>query len=545
MITPGLPPEAKPGQPVALDLELFKADKARLHRPTGIFACLSVATDKKVWLVEDQNDLPEVFERLKKGMWVFQNAAFDLRQLARWAKVPKVRVWDTMLVDQDLFGGYYSQFGLDDLVRRWLGKYMDKSGRDEFEGRESLSLKMKKYATNDALRTLAVQQKQAAYMKEHDEPLNCYFDIDELMIQSTLAMKPVRVDVDAWMDFAKENMAQAAKLEAELGFNPKSPKQVMEVLHKFGFKVKSSDEATLQKCLEKARNDKQRELIKAIMNVRMYRDAVSKYGETWIEKNVEEGGLVYANWKIVGAETGRMSCRSPNLQQIPARELPIFRSFFVATKGHRLIISDVKQQEPRIAAWFSQDGRLKNDVQTGDVYTPIAKEFGIERFQAKVVFLGITYGAQEGTVARELGCSNAEAARLLNALHRRYAAHMAWIGRTRLNANRVGFVRTADGRRVWVNPYSYQAANNAINAPIQGSAAGMTKRAVNNMYLTMPEFCVSMVIHDEVVAEVPTKDVARYKKLITEAWMAAGDKTTPGMKTAVDIYAGKDWSAKG
>ena len=73
----------------------------------------------------------------------------------------------------------------------------------------------------------------------------------------------------------------------------------------------------------------------------------------------------------------------------------------------------------------------------------------------------------------------------------------------------------------------------------------MTKRAVNNMYLTMPEFCVTMVVHDEVVAEVPTKEVARYKKLITEAWMAAGDKTTPGMKTAVDIYAGKDWSAKG
>src|SRR5688572_10804800 len=143
-----LPPEAHKGQMVSMDFETFQQEEGKLHRPGGVFACISIALENNpnVYQLYDQHDLKKVFQLTKKGTPVFHNALYDLRQFRRF--VPNVYwgfIWDTMLVDQSMCGGLYQTFGLPDLARRWLGKYMDKDIREDFSTLTEMTPKMKTY----------------------------------------------------------------------------------------------------------------------------------------------------------------------------------------------------------------------------------------------------------------------------------------------------------------------------------------------------------------------------------------------------------------
>jgi len=119
-IKDGLPRKARNGEFVALDVEMFQMSKP--HRADGSFAVLSVAFGPtEIFQITDYTDIPEVLEALEDGVWVMQNALFDLRVLRRYADVSQRYIHDTMLIDMDLFGGWYSRFSLKNLARRWLG----------------------------------------------------------------------------------------------------------------------------------------------------------------------------------------------------------------------------------------------------------------------------------------------------------------------------------------------------------------------------------------------------------------------------------------
>ncbi len=153
-----LPREAKPDELVSVDLEMFGMEK--LHRADGTFASMSIAyLDGDAYLITDEKDIRPALDRIKQGMWVFQNALFDLRILRRYTDVPQRFVHDTMLIEKDLFGGWFSRFDLQNLVRRWLGIFLDKEVRKQFEKAVELTPEMEEYSLNDAIYTVQIAEK--------------------------------------------------------------------------------------------------------------------------------------------------------------------------------------------------------------------------------------------------------------------------------------------------------------------------------------------------------------------------------------------------
>lgn len=133
-IIKGLPPVAKKGDKVAIDSEFYGQTKGRLHRPHGMFAFLGCTFDgKTVYYITDADQIQEFFDRLEKAVWIFHHAKYDITQLRKYANIPsRKRLWDTMLIDQIQYSGFYDTFSLSDLARRRLSVYLPKDVRDEF-----------------------------------------------------------------------------------------------------------------------------------------------------------------------------------------------------------------------------------------------------------------------------------------------------------------------------------------------------------------------------------------------------------------------------
>ena len=305
-IIEGIPIRVQEGTTVTLDIEMFGQDKDRLHRPHGTFACMSIKVGgiDEVYQIYDVADIPKVFKAVKEGTWILQNALYDLRQLraldtSRFLYTDR-DIWDTMLVEQNLFGGYYRGVSLADLARRYLDILVDKSERNEFETATSMTDAMKQYAADDVILTEKVYHKQ----RELDRDMSNYWKCDAPMIWVLLDIQPVKVDVVRWTQVVEEFAIKAKELEEKLGFNVKSVPQVKAALEAQGIRVASTGKEVLEP-------HRKNEVVAGILETRKYRTACSNYGLNWLENSVEDGDLVYANFNITGASTGRMSCSKP------------------------------------------------------------------------------------------------------------------------------------------------------------------------------------------------------------------------------------------
>ena len=404
---------------------------------------------------------------------------------------------------------------------------------------------MEDYAAQDAIATIQIFSEQANYLRQYHDDLRCYWEVDEPAVWAAMDMKPIRVDVDGWLLLAEENKATAERIKEELGFNPGSPVQTKKALKELLGRSPSDTRAeTLKTIRDEVMYGPASELARRIIDYRTYKKASSSYGEKWIEENVEEGDLVYSGWRITGAETGRMSSRSPNLQNIPARKMPKFRSLFLPLPGETLIVADVVAQEPRIAAWWSKDevlmGVLERDE---DVYAPVMEAAGIPRDPAKVVFLGLLYDLSEHGLADRLHISKDDAKRLMQKVLGKLKGVAVWKHKAKAQAFQREYAVTPTGRKVWLNLYNYQWERNAVNAPIQGGAADMTKLAFSWLH-KQPNFSVTMVVHDEICASVPIDISGAYATLIRDAWVEAGKRVIPGVPIRADVKIGDNWGIK-
>lgn len=306
----GMPRPANPGEMVGIDTEFFGMNPKKLHRPHGKFACATFAYDDgSVYMITDEHDIRESLERVDSGKWVLQNAAFDIRQLRRWAEIQPRRIWDTQLVEQGLFGGYYSLFNLGVMSARWLGQPLDKEARDAFGEANEMTPDMRKYASIDPLATLKIAQAQIQYIADEQLSIKHYWEADHPAMWASLDMLPAKVDVANWSKFATEMEKEAAKIEKNFNFNPRSPAQVKKILEAtLNVRLKSTDADTLEGLLEDYPDN---QLIRDIMDYRTYSKMSSTYGNGWLEQHVEGDGYVYSHWKIVGALTGRMASGDP------------------------------------------------------------------------------------------------------------------------------------------------------------------------------------------------------------------------------------------
>lgn len=547
-----LPRKAKPGEPTALDLEMFGQDLRHLHRPHGEFACLSIGfSDDEVYQIYTLEDLVKSLELVKQGSWTFQKALYDIRQLRQFVDIPKRPVWDTMIVEQDIFGGYYDSFGLDDLARRWYATYVDKAPRGKFANATRMTREMKIYAAKDVVHTLGVREKQEQHIHENDLPFRHYLENDANMIWVVLDMPAVRIDTDGWIELAEENKEHGFALQEELGFNVKSwqqtQKEIADHIGKDEY-TKSTDKDHMQELMDEYPEEK--EWFEAVLEARRFRDAFSRYGPNWIENFVEPGGLVYGNWRITGSETGRLTCSNPPLQTVPVRNMPRFRELFIPRAGHKMIVADFSQQETRILAWFSDDANLKRALAEGrDLHQETADDFDLEdRFEGKTINLALGYGlTARGLVART-GMSMKRAEAGIQRRNARYPEAAVWMNKMQITGFNLGYVTNSIGRQIYLNPYSGQLERNAINAPIQSTAADQLKMMTVYMHKQCQQrdlpFCVVLMIHDEVVCDVPEDLVEDYVELIHEAAEYAAAETVPGMEMPIEPEVGDSWGVK-
>ena len=230
-------------------------------------------------------------------------------------------------------------------------------------------------------------------------------------------------------------------------------------------------------------------------------------------------GRVHTNFKAYGAETGRFSSSEPNLQNIPSSGEygKMIRNLFVAPPGHKLVVADYSQIEPRIIAAFSQDPILMENYLTGgDIYTTIGNTMGVDRKAGKVLVLAISYGVGPDKIAASIGCNITQAKKLLADFEEKFSTIPKYKGRVIRQAQQqspVPYIETLFGRRRYLPDLvskdftmKSRAERQAFNTKIQGSAADVMKLALvraHSCFVNEPDINVILTVHDELVTITP------------------------------------------
>ena len=357
-------------------------------------------------------------------------------------------------------------------------------------------------------------------------------------VLSRVEQNGAKIDKDKLKEHSKELStkisdltAQAYKISGE-EFNLDSPKQLLEVLYE---KLKlpvlkktpkgqpSTNEETLQRLSEEY------ELPKIILQYRTLAKLKSTYTDSLIRIENPSSKRIHTSYQQAVTSTGRLSSTEPNLQNIPIKtaEGRRIREAFVPDKNNILISADYSQIELRIMAHLSKDKNLTNAFNKGlDVHAATAAEvFGVnleevtqdQRISAKAINFGLMYGMSAFGLTRQLDIPRAEAQKYLDTYFERYTGVKNYMANTKAQAKKDMFVETIMGRRLYLNEINaanglrrHAAERAAINAPLQGSAADIIKKAMIDIdtFLNkeMPEVKMIMQVHDELIFETPKKN---------------------------------------
>lgn len=251
--------------------------------------------------------------------------------------------------------------------------------------------------------------------------------------------------------------------------------------------------------------------------------------KTEVKESLLIDGRIYADFVQWGAETGRFSSRNPNLQNVPAPNTDhgrAIRNLFIAPPGHKLIVADYSQIEPRVIASMSQDPIMLDNYRTGgDIYTTVGTTMGVDRKAGKVLVLSMAYGVGPDKIARQIGCSTTEARKLLTDFEDKFPAVNKYKALVIGVAKNLGYVSTILKRRRYLPEIKSaniglraSAERQAFNTRIQGSAADIIKLAMIRAYEQIPkESKLILTVHDELVTLAPDNLVDQTKEAIRVA----------------------------
>ena len=535
----------------------------------------------KAWYVDA--GLVDIFRPIfadQSKTLVGHNVKFDRAVLHRYgigfASVPH----DTMLAHYCMDAA--ARHGLKELSEQLLGykmiRFEDVAGEQE-RGKPEPTLEGKDpklvcdYAAEDADMTLQLEDVIRPEVPVAPPPLpNALADVEEPLVKILLDMERegVKIDVDALKAYGREldreilSLTQKILSYAEPGFNPDSPKQLAELLFgKLGLaggkKTASGNFSTDEKTLSKLVGD--HPIVSLILEYR----ACTKLKSTYVDKLptlIDENGRVHTTYAQAFTETGRLSSSDPNLQNIPIRTErgKLIRKAFVARDANHVLISaDYSQIELRIMAAMSGDKAMLDAFRRGeDIHRDTASRvYDVmpafvtpeQRAKCKMVNFGIIYGISAFGLSQRLKVPRKEAADLIDAYFRLYPTIRSYMESSVAKAREKGYAETILGRRRTLrdinsrNATARQSAErDAMNTPIQGSAADLIKVAMVNVdrALRAEGLRAKMVlqIHDELVFDVPRGEAERVKEIVTREMTSALDF---GVPLEVGIGVGDNW----
>ena len=518
--------------------------------------------------------LLEDLARLKVG----QNLKYDRNVLLNHGIELQGIAYDTML-ESYVLNSTASRHDMDSLARRYLN--VETISFEEIAGKGVKQLTFNQieleqaapYAAEDADITLRLHQ--ALWGKLSAEPgLAKVFSEIELPLLPVLArMERLGTTIEPKLLHKQSQeievrLAELEKQAHELAgqeFNLSSPKQLGEILFtKLGLpiikKTPKGAPSTAEEVL--AELAETYELPRLLMEHRGLAKLKSTYTDKLPLMIKPQTGRVHTSYHQAVAATGRLSSTDPNLQNIPVRNEQgrRIRQAFIPCAGYKLVAADYSQIELRIMAHLSGDkGLLTAFAEGKDIHKATAAEvFGVEldavtsdmRRSAKAINFGLIYGMSAFGLAKQLGISRAEAQKYMDLYFERYPGVLEYMERTRQQAEAQGYVETLFGRRLYLpdiksrNAGLRKAAERAaINAPMQGTAADIIKRAMINVDgwirgIEDESIRMLMQVHDELVFEIREEKLEEYIAIIKEKMSAAAELHVP---LVVEAGTGDNW----
>jgi len=511
---------------------------------------------------------------------VGQNIKYDLGIFARH-DIAVGPADDTMLMSFVLDGGSHGH-GMDELAALHLDHTTIKYSEVAGSGKSQVTFdrvpldKARDYAAEDADITLRLHQVlKPRLVSEH--LCTVYETIERPLIPVIAAMERAGILVDParLQELSNDFARRIADLEEEVHalagapFNIGSPKQLGEVLFDQmgltgGKKTKTGSYSTNSDVLEPLAQD--HEIVAKVLEWRQLSKLRSTYTEALLQQVNPGTGRVHTSYMMAGAQTGRLASTEPNLQNIPVRteEGRKIREAFVAPKGHKLISLDYSQIELRLVADVAEIDALREAFRDGlDIHAMTASQvFGVPmaemdaetRRRAKAINFGIIYGISGFGLARQLGCSQGEAKAFIDAYLERFPGIRTYMDEMKKQVKATGFVETLFGRKIHLpgiadrNPArrSY-AERQAVNAPIQGSAADIIKRAMIRVPAALEKAQLKakmlLQVHDELVFEAPEDQVDRTIEIVREVMEdAPGPSVALSVPLVVDAGVGDNWN---
>ena len=513
-------------------------------------------------------------------IWVGQNIKYDLLVLKWYGVELKGKVFDTMLAHYVIESE--GRRNMDMLSAQYLGyqpiaieELIGKKGKNQGTMRDVDLEKIKEYAAEDADITLQLKNVFTPLLKKK-EVEKIFQEVESPLVKvlADMEYEGVKVDMDFLNQYSKELETEAKRCEesvysqAGVRFNLSSPKQLGEVLFEKlqldakGRKTKGGQYSTGEDVLLKLSH--QNKIVEDILGFRELTKLKSTYVDALPQIINKRTGRVHTSYGQAIAVTGRLSSNNPNLQNIPVRTergREIRKAFIPRDSDHTIISADYSQIELRIVAAISGDPAMCEAFkQNKDIHTATAaKVFNVAeedvtkemRYKAKSVNFGIIYGQGAFGLAENIGVSRSEAKEIIDNYKKQFANIQKYMDESINFCRENGYVQTLMGRKRWlkdINSSNFTvrgyAERNAINSPIQGTAADMIKLAMIKIHneFKKQKFRSKMVmqVHDELVFDAYKEEVETIKPIIINC-MQTALQLPNDVPADAEVGVGENW----
>ena len=501
---------------------------------------------------------------------VAHNAKFDAKWVRHHLGIEVGGIFDTYLASQLIAAGESDRrHGLADVAQFFLGTEMDKTEQLSDWSADELSTSQIEYAARDAAIMPGLYEKLLERL-ENDQLVRvaelenqCVMPIAEMELSGVYLdeklwrrqLDRVRVDqakvADELQDMLSAGVAQAS-LFGRAEINLDSQVQVSEALVGLGVPVPDTTRAWV---LQPLANDYP--VVAKLLEYRGVAKSLSSFGENILEFIEPKTGRVHADFRQIGAPTGRFSCSNPNLQQIPHE--PEYRQCFRAAEGKKLVIADYSQIELRILADFSEDRRFIDAFVSGeDFHTATAAQvFAVgsdeitpeQRSFAKRLNFGMVYGIGASRLAMMTGLTQTEAENMMRRYFGTFSGLDAYLRESGRRVISTRTARTAAGRllRLRFDENDRQQIASAkrygVNMPIQGTSADILKRALRLLHDDIRGTSARLVniVHDEIVVEADAGEAEEIATKVTSAMSKAGGEFVSKVPIKVDAHIADAW----
>ncbi|MDX2413594.1 MAG: DNA polymerase I [Bacteroidales bacterium] len=571
----------------ALDEFCFDTETTSLDVLTTELVGIAFSWEKAkgyfVWLPVDKDFSMELLEMLRpvfeneKIVKIGHNLKFDEQVLKSYGLEVKGSFFDTMLAhyllepDMRHKMDYLSETYLEykpEPIENLIGE----KGKNQRTMRNVEQDRLKEYAVEDADITYRLKEIFEKKLQEQDlHKLAAEIEMPLIRVLGDMERTGVALDEQSLKDYAVKLREDILGLEKEIhilagiDFNISSPKQLGDILF---LRLKLDDKAKKTKTKQFSTNEEtlvrladKHPIINLVLEFRGLKKLLSTYVETLPELINRKTGRIHTSYNQAVAATGRLSSNNPNLQNIPIRDASgrEIRKAFIPANGKIYFSADYSQIELRLMAHLSGDKGMLSDFRDGeDIHAATAaKIFGVKkdevsremRTKAKTANFGIIYGISAFGLGQRLNIPRTEAKALIDGYFQGYPGVKDFMDRSIELARENGYVTTMFGRRRYLRDINSRnamlrsnAERNAINAPIQGSAADIIKVAMINIYKKLEEGSLNakmiLQVHDELIFEVLESDLESLKAMVIEEMESAVKLKVP---LIVDYGTGTNW----